>query len=283
MGNREGGAQREFHYGKPDFEAVRSLLYQLTGIRLADSKDSMVYSRLARRLRALRLTTFPDYLAYLNRHSAEEELFINALTTNLTSFFREPHHFDVLQQYLAHHPETRQIWCAASSTGEEPYSIAMVVAEHFGRFDTPIKIIATDIDSNVLRHGEQGIYQIDRIKGLPEQRCKQFFFKGKGPRAGYVKVVPELRAMVEFRQLNLLSPNWSVKAPINIIFCRNVMIYFDRPTQLTILERMIKLLPNNGLYVAGHSENFSHASHLVKPAGKTTYRPNMMGGLSNGV
>ncbi len=283
MGNREGGAQREFHYGQHDFEAVRSLLYQLTGIRLAESKDSMVYSRLARRLRALKLTSFPDYLAYLNRHPAEEELFINALTTNLTSFFREPHHFEILQQYLTKHPETRHIWCAASSTGEEPYSIAMVVAEHFGRFDTPVKIIASDIDSNVLRQAEQGIYQFDRIKGLPDQRCKQFFFKGKGTRVGLVKVVPELRAMVEFRQLNLLSPNWSISGPIDIIFCRNVMIYFDRPTQLTILERMIKLLPKNGLYIAGHSENFAHANHLVKPAGRTTYQPNIMGGASHAI
>ncbi|MCE2572850.1 CheR family methyltransferase [Motilimonas eburnea] len=277
MSSVVGESQREFHYGQQDFEAVRALLYQLTGIRLADSKDSMVYSRLARRLRALKKASFPDYLAYLNTHPAEEELFINALTTNLTSFFREPHHFDVLRAYLTAHPETRQIWCAASSTGEEPYSIAMIVAEHFGRFDTHVKIIASDIDSNVLRQAEQGIYHFDRIKGLPEQRCKQFFFKGKGARAGYVKVVPELRAMVEFRQLNLLSPNWSVKGPLDIIFCRNVMIYFDRPTQLTILERMVKLLSKNGLYIAGHSENFSHASHLVKPAGNTTYQPNYIG------
>ncbi|MDO6524073.1 CheR family methyltransferase [Motilimonas sp. 1_MG-2023] len=266
---------REFRYGKADFDAVRSLLYQLTGIRLADSKDSMVYSRLARRVRALKLTGFTQYLSYLEHHPAEEELFINALTTNLTSFFREPHHFDVLREYLMAHPRTRTIWCAASSTGEEPYSIAMVVAETFGRFDVPVKIIASDIDSQVLQKAQAGIYQLERIKALSGERCKQFFFKGKGRQEGLAKVVPELQQMIEFRQLNLLNPTWSVKGPVDVIFCRNVMIYFDRSTQLQVLTRMVQLMPSDGLYIAGHSENFSHASHLVKPAGRTTYHPNL--------
>ncbi|MCE2596905.1 chemotaxis protein CheR [Motilimonas cestriensis] len=275
MTQADSWSDREFSYGKADFDAARSLLYQLTGIRLADSKDSMVYSRLARRVRALKLTGFTQYLGYLNQHPAEEELFINALTTNLTSFFREPHHFDVLKEYLITHPQTRTIWCAASSTGEEPYSIAMVVAETFGRFDGPVKIIASDIDSQVLQKAQAGIYQLDRIKTLSAERCKQFFFKGKGAQAGLVKVVPELQKMIDFRQLNLLKPQWSVKGPIDVIFCRNVMIYFDRPTQLQILARMVQLLPADGLYIAGHSENFGHASHLVKPAGRTTYYPNL--------
>ena len=269
------GEEREFRYGLADFNAVRGLLYQLTGIRLADSKDSMVYSRLARRLRALKLTGFTEYLQYLNQHPTEEESFINALTTNLTSFFREPHHFDVLREYLIAHPHTRTIWCAASSTGEEPYSIAMVVAETYGRFDVPVRILASDIDSQVLQKAQAGIYQIDRINILSAERCKQFFFKGKGARSGMVKVVPELQQMITFKQLNLLQPQWPMTAPIDIIFCRNVMIYFDRATQLQILERMVKLLPADGLYIAGHSENFGHATHLVKPAGRTTYQPNI--------
>lgn len=277
MQSREVISEREFSYGRSDFEAIRRKLNQLTGIRLADSKDSMVYSRLVRRIRALKLSGFAQYQAYLDQHPSEEELFINALTTNLTSFFREPHHFDVLAQYLEKNPRIKTIWCAASSTGEEPYSIAMVVAEVFGRFDVPIKIIASDIDSQVLQKARAGIYEIAKVNSLSEERLRQFFFRGKGKQQGYVKVVPELQRMVEFRQLNLLDKNWSVRAPVDIIFCRNVMIYFDKNTQLALLERMIRLLPADGLYIAGHSENFSQATHLVKSAGNTTYKPNLKG------
>ena len=277
MQSREVISEREFSYGRSDFEAIRRKLNQLTGIRLADSKDSMVYSRLVRRIRALKLSGFAQYQAYLDQHPSEEELFINALTTNLTSFFREPHHFDILAQYLQKHPSTKTIWCAASSTGEEPYSIAMVVAEVFGRFDVPVKIIASDIDSQVLQKARAGIYEIAKVNSLSEERLRQFFFRGKGKQQGYVKVVPELQRMVEFRQLNLLDKNWSVRAPVDIIFCRNVMIYFDKNTQLALLERMIRLLPADGLYIAGHSENFSQATHLVKSAGNTTYKPNLKG------
>ncbi|MCL1143047.1 CheR family methyltransferase [Shewanella gaetbuli] len=265
---------REFSFERTDFDSVRTRLYQLTGIRLADSKDSMVYSRLARRVRALRLQSFAEYLSHLQTHPDEEQHFINALTTNLTSFFREPHHFDILKKYLLAHPQTKTIWCTASSTGEEPYSIAMVVAETYGRFDVPIKIIASDIDSQVLQKAQAGIYAIEKINSLAEQRKKQFFYKGKGSATGLVKVVPELQKMVEFRQINLLNAQWPLRGPIDIIFCRNVMIYFDKETQLTLLERMVKLLPAKGLYIAGHSETFNHASHLVKPAGHTTYYPN---------
>lgn len=265
--------EHEFSYARPDFEAVRALLYKLTGIRLADSKDSMVYSRLVRRIRALKLTTFSDYLLYLQQHASEREQFINALTTNLTSFFREPHHFEILARYLKAHPECRRIWCAASSTGEEPYSIAMVVVETFGRFDVPIEIIATDIDSQVLQKAQAGVYSEERIQNLDERRCKQFFFRGTGTKSGLVKVVPELRKMVSFHLLNLLDPKWFIEDRVDIIFCRNVMIYFDKPTQLKILARMVSLLPPEGLYIAGHSENFSHATSLVKSIGQTVYLP----------
>jgi chemotaxis protein methyltransferase CheR len=270
---QEKWEEREFAYGRTDFDAVRKLLYELTGIRLADSKDSMVYSRLARRLRALKIAGFKQYLDYLNTHPHEEENFINSLTTNLTSFFREPHHFDVLASYLTQHRSVKRIWCAASSTGEEPYSIAMVLAETFGRFDVPVKIIASDIDSQVLQKAKAGVYKAEAIKGISESRTKQFFLKGKGDRAGWVKVIPELQNMIEFKQLNLLKPDWDIPHPLDIIFCRNVMIYFDRDTQAKILTRMVRLLQPNGLYIAGHSENFSHANHLVKAIGKTVYQP----------
>lgn len=269
-------AENEFSFDKSDFDSVRQILHQLTGIRLSESKDSMVYSRLARRIRALKLNSFESYLAYLQKNCSETEQFINALTTNLTSFFREPHHFEILSRYLKAHPETKRIWCAASSTGEEPYSIAMVVAEAFGSFDVPIEIIATDIDSQVLQKAKAGVYTTERIKGLDAHRCKQFFYRGLGTKEGLVKVVPELQKMVSFKQLNLLDEKWPIKGPYDIVFCRNVMIYFDKSTQLKILQRIVTLMQPHGLYIAGHSENFSNASHLVKSAGQTTYFPNIV-------
>ena len=269
---------REFSYTQDDFLAVAQRLNQLAGIRLNPSKDSMVYSRLVRRLRALKLPSFTAYLNYLAQHPAEEQHFINALTTNLTSFFRESHHFDVLAGYLAQHPACQTIWCAASSTGEEPYSIAMTVAEHYGRFDVPVQIIASDIDSNVLNIARQGIYPLERVRELSKHRLQNFFQRGVKGQAGNVRVVPELAAMVQFRQINLLQKDWQLPTQINVIFCRNVMIYFDKNTQLQLLARMVHYLPPDGLYIAGHSENFAHAAHLVKACGKTTYKPVTRGG-----
>lgn len=271
-------AAREFSYTQDDFIAVAQRLYQLAGIRLNPSKDSMVYSRLVRRLRALKLPSFTAYLSYLAQNPTEEQHFINALTTNLTSFFRESHHFDVLADYLVQHPACQTIWCAASSTGEEPYSIAMTVAEHYGRFDVPVQIIASDIDSNVLHVARQGVYPLERVRELSKNRLQNFFQRGVKGQAGNARVVPELAAMVQFRQINLLQKDWQLPAQINVIFCRNVMIYFDKHTQLQLLERMVRYLPPDGLYIAGHSENFAHAAHLVKACGKTTYKPVTRGG-----
>ena len=172
-------AQKEFAFSKEDFERVRRTLYQKAGINLTDTKDSLVYSRLARRLRALSLNSFDDYLTYLKRTPEEDENFINALTTNLTSFFRESHHFEALAEYLRSHPGERTIWCAASSTGEEPYSIAMTVAEVFESFDTPISIIASDIDSNVFK-GTSGCVQRRCNKQIVGGAVQKIFASGKG-------------------------------------------------------------------------------------------------------
>ena len=232
-----------------------------------------MYSRLARRIRALGLSSFNQYLAEVDKSESELEQFINALTTNLTSFFREPHHFTALAQYLRQHPEVKHIWCAASSTGEEPYSIAMVVAEAFGSFKTPVTITASDIDSKVLERARTGIYPLASVANIPAYRQKQFFYKGKGQYDGKVKVVEELRNMVNFKKLNLTDTNWNIKGPLDVIFCRNVMIYFDKSTQMRVLNKMVGLLKTNGIYMAGHSENFNMCTNLVRPAGKTIYRP----------
>lgn len=264
--------EKEFAYTRADFDRVRKLLYQLTRIHLADSKDSMVYSRLVRRLRALKLSGFSQYLQYVQEHEDEVQCFINSLTTNLTSFFREPHHFDILADYLREH-KVKRIWCAASSTGEEPYSIAITVAETLGSFKNGIEIIASDIDSGALQMAQNGIYDEERIKSFSADRRKNFFLRGKGAQAGRVKVVAELSRMVSFRKVNLTDRHWGIEGPLDIIFCRNVMIYFNKETQLEILEKMVGLLKPQGLYIAGHSENFSHATHLVRHLGRTTYHP----------
>lgn len=271
MANLEAG--REFLFGQLDFDNVRKILYKKTGIQLADSKDSMVYSRLARRLRALKLTSVREYLQYLEANRSEEQAFINALTTNLTSFFREKHHFPALRAYLETHPGKKRIWCAASSTGEEPYSIAMTVAETFGGFTTPVDIIASDIDSAVLDKARAGIYSQSSVSDLNQEQLKEFFHRGTGKNAGKVRVVPEMRKMVSFKQINLTHAKWDIKPQVDVIFCRNVMIYFDKGTQIKILSQMVELMPEDGLYVAGHSETFANAGHLVKPLGKTLYRP----------
>ena len=265
--------QKEFAYSREDFERVRQRLLTLAGIKLADSKDAMVYSRLVRRLRTLGLDSFDSYLKYLKKTPAEEQLFINALTTNLTAFFRESHHFTALTEYLRQNRRVKTIWCAASSTGEEPYSIAMTVAQALGTFTPGISIVASDIDSSVLAKARTGIYNSDAVAKLPLDICKQFFHRGKGKHADKVKVVDEIRKMVQFRQINLLADNWPVRGPIDILFCRNVMIYFDRATQLKILQKMVALMPPESRYFAGHSENFGHASSLITPLGQTIYRP----------
>jgi chemotaxis protein methyltransferase CheR len=265
---------KEFTFTKSDFERVRALIYQRAGISLADSKQEMVYSRLARRLRATGIDSFTQYLNDLEAGGLGEEWqsFTNALTTNLTSFFRESHHFPLLAEHvkkLRDKPIT--IWCSASSTGEEPYSIAMTVCEAFGTLTPPVQIIATDIDTNVLSVGANGVYALDRIGKLEPERLKKFFLRGKGAQEGQVRVRPELRNLVTFKQLNLLADGWPLTGQFDVIFCRNVMIYFDKATQRKILARFVPLMKPDALLFAGHSENFLYVSESLKLRGKTVY------------
>ncbi|MRD73110.1 chemotaxis protein CheR [Rhodocyclus tenuis] len=267
--------QREFSFTSGDFERVRKLIYQHAGISLSPAKQDMVYSRLARRLRATGLKTFADYLALLEKGDrAEWEKFVNSLTTNLTSFFREPHHFPLLAEHLQKAGSAPQrLWCSASSTGEEPYSMAMTVVETFGSFNVPVTILASDLDTNVLATAEKGVYPADRVDRMSPERIKRFFVKGTGSDEGCFCVRPELRRLISFQRINLLDPNWPVRAPLDAIFCRNVMIYFDKPTQYRILSRFAPLLKDGGLLFAGHSESFLHAADLFQSLGKTLYAP----------
>ena len=273
--SRRGEKSREFHFTEKDFERVSKLIYDHAGISLSSSKQELVYSRLSRRLWATGISTFDEYLAYLDRDTSgnEWEAFTNSLTTNLTSFFREAHHFPILAEHLlkmkGKHPIT--IWCSASSTGEEPYSIAMTAVDAFNNFKPPVTILATDLDTKVLETAKAGVYAEERIAKLDPALVKRFFLRGTGNQAGYVKVRQELRDMITFRQLNLLDNNWPIRPPLDAIFCRNVMIYFDKPTQYAILKKFVPLLAADGLLFAGHSESFFHAEELFKLRSKTVY------------
>jgi len=267
-------SDREFSFTSADFERVRKLIYEHAGISLSPAKQDMVYSRLARRLRETRLKSFGDYLALLERgDKGEWEKFVNSLTTNLTSFFREPHHFPLLADHLKklQGKSPIKIWCSAASTGEEPYSIAMTVVETFGSFNTPVSIVASDLDTNVLATASKGAYALDRVDKMSPERLNRFFTKGTGAQEGIFTVKPELRRMLSFQRLNLLEPNWAIRGPLDALFCRNVMIYFDKPTQYKILSRFAPLMSDNGLLFAGHSESFLHAADLFHSQGKTVY------------
>ena len=268
---------KEFDFTRRDFERVRALIHGRAGISLADSKQEMVYSRLARRLRATGIQSFGRYLDDLEagRMDKEWEAFTNALTTNLTSFFREAHHFPLLLEHLVaiRKKDSRPltIWCSAASTGEEPYSIAMTACEAFNTLTPPVQIVATDIDTNVLATAANGVYPMDRMDKMSPERLRRFFLKGKGAHEGMARVRPELRSLVTFRQLNLLADGWPLEGQFDALFCRNVMIYFDKPTQRKILDRFVPLMKPHALLFAGHSENFLYVSDSLRLRGKTVY------------
>ena len=262
---------REFQFTEQDFEKVRKLIYNYAGIALSPAKQDMVYGRLAKRLRALGMHTFNEYLQVLERGNSKEfELFTNSLTTNLTSFFRESHHFPILAEHLLAHRSagTLNVWSSASSTGEEPYSIAMTACEAFDSMHPPVKVIATDLDTNVLETGRLGIYVGEEVERLGPQRVKRFFDKMAD---GHYQAKQELRDMITFKRLNLVEATWAIRGPYDVIFCRNVMIYFDKPTQFKILERFAPQMKSSGLLIVGHSENLYHAAQLLKLRGKTVY------------
>lgn len=267
-------AVREFNFTNDDFDRVKALIYRHAGIVLNPTKFDMVYGRLVRRLRAHNLNSFDAYLQLLERDSAEFESFVNALTTNLTSFFRESHHFPILADYLRQHRTTAAapvtIWCAASSTGEEPYSIAMTAAEVYETLSPPVRIIASDLDTTVLKTAETGIYGADRVERLTPQQKGRFF---QMLADGQYQVRSELRSIINFRRINLIDNDWPLRGGLDVIFCRNVMIYFDRETQLRILRKFAPLLKADGLLFVGHSENFYHAADVFSLKGKTVYVP----------
>ncbi len=270
--------RRDFEFSDRDFIRIRDLVKQHAGITLTEAKKDMVYSRLSRRLRHLGITSFSEYCRLVEDEASGELVnFTNSITTNLTAFFREQHHFDYLANTLL--PRLRKekagsrrlrIWSAGCSTGEEPYSLAMTVLENLPAHEHwDVKILATDLDSNVLETAQRGIYTMDRIKGISNQRLKRWFLKGRHNKDA-VRVNPELQELISFRQLNLLRP-WPFRGPFDFIFCRNVVIYFDKPTQKILFERYADMLELNSHLFIGHSESLFKVTDRFKLIGQTIY------------
>jgi chemotaxis protein methyltransferase CheR len=258
--------------GQADFELACRLIGDYAGIRISPHKRQMVHNRLSRRLRVLGLDSFGDYLDLVQQDpDAEREAFVNALTTNLTAFFREPHHFDLLRERALVHRETQsepmRVWCSACSTGEEAWSIAMTLREA----GCPAEILATDIDTDALDRAEDGLYPLERVAGLPVEKLRGLFLRGRDANEGWVSIRPELRPMVTFGQLNLLAPAWPAFGPLDAIFCRNVVIYFDRESQKRLLGRFAQRLNPGGLLAVGHAESFPAGQQHFRPVGRTAY------------
>jgi chemotaxis protein methyltransferase CheR len=268
-----GTQGREFVWTDADFDRVQALIYQRAGISLHDGKHAMVYSRLSRRLRDTGHQSFKDYLGWLETNDGPEwQEFVNALTTNLTSFFREHHHFEIFANHLKSRPPSSawRVWCNAASTGEEPYSIVMTALEALGA-KANVALTASDIDSKVLASAAQGVYRMEGLKGVSDERMQRFFMRGKGANQGMARVKPELQRMIQFISVNLIRDDWPFREPFDVVFCRNVMIYFDAQTQRKVLERIHRVMAPGGMLFVGHAENFSESRDLFVLRGKTVY------------
>ena len=264
---------REFPFSEREFDRARRLIYRLIGISMSDLKHDLVYGRLVRRLRATGLKSFDEYLTLVESdRGAEREAFINALTTNLTSFFRESHHFPILADHARARAgnEPYRVWCSAASTGEEPYSIAITLAEALSPGRT-VDIIASDVDTQVLEVARRGAYPASRLEVVGAERIRRFFIPDNGGAPDMLRVRPELASHIRFQRINLLDPDWGLRGSFDAIFCRNVMIYFDAPTQRRVLERIHQVMRPGGLLFVGHAENFSDSRDLFALKGKTVY------------
>jgi len=267
---------REFEYSRKDFERITNIIYKVSGISLSERKEDMVYSRLARRLRKVGLTTFDDYLNFVSKDSDEQKAFVNSLTTNLTHFFREEHHFDYLNDVLfpeifSKFDRRIRIWSAGCSTGEEPYTLAMVW-EHLKNRPRNIdfKILATDLDTNVIETGKDGIYSNDKLAPVSQEYMK-WFSQTDVCTSNQKQVDEQLKQYIHFKQLNLMQ-EWPFKGPFQLIICRNVLIYFDKPTQEKLIKRYYDLLEPGGCLILGHSESLGNNRALFDNLGKTIFR-----------
>ena len=266
-------AGREFPFSAEHFRVIAERVYRYAGIRLPEAKREMVYARLARRVRTLGLVSFDDYMRYLELEPAEWEHCTNALTTNVTAFFREEHHFGILAEHAretVRPGEPFRVWSAGCSTGEEPYSIAMCLAEAIPGH--PFTVLATDLDTQVIATAREGVYPVASVLGLADARQKAFFLRGVGRHEGRARVRRELAAHVDFMRVNLMDADWPVAPGLDAVFCRNVMIYFDKPTQRRLVDRYASLLQPRGLFFAGHAESLLDQGRSFDLRGQTVYQ-----------
>lgn len=260
------------------FAKIQNLIYKEIGVNLKTSKKTMVKSRLLKRLRTLGFQSFEGYLEFLDHNNEELVVLYNFLTTNVTHFFREKHHFEymqsvVLPELLLKDEKIIRVWSAGCSSGEEVYSLAIILKEFFPK-DWTIKILGTDINTEVLTIAKTGIYSKKSVEKISYALLKKYFLLGKGKNEGFFKVRDSLKKLVTFGRLNLNDDTYPIKNKIDIIFCRNVFIYFDKKTQKQILRRFYKQLINNGYLFLGHSEsiNLSECQDLWQSVFKTTYK-----------
>ena len=251
-----------------EFQLFQQLIHQTCGIHLTPNKKQLLVSRLHKRMDALRMKGFKEYREYVTEpsHGEEFSLMLNAVSTNKTDFFRESVHFDFLAQKV--YPKIRnqsqiRIWCAASSSGEEPYTLAMTLAEALGSTSRDVKILATDISTKVLAEGEQGIYSEDTVSPVPQIYLKKYFLKGQGRWNGHYLVREELKELISFRRLNLMQP-FPLKGLFDFIFCRNVMIYFDKPTREELVAKLANQLQPGGYLFIGNAESLSGLKTTLK-------------------
>jgi chemotaxis protein methyltransferase CheR len=265
---------REFPFSAEHFRVISERVYRFSGIRLPEGKREMVYARLARRLRSLGLASFDDYIQFLELEPAEWEHCTNALTTNVTSFYREEHHFRILGEHAranATAGEPFRVWSAGCSTGEEPYTIAMCLSESLP--GASFNVIASDLDTQVLASAREAVYPLQSVQKLEAERQKRFFQRGTGRFDGKARVRRELAAHVEFMRVNLMDAEWPIEGGLDAIFCRNVMIYFDKPTQRRLVERFARLIKPKGLFFAGHAESLIDQGVHFRLRGQTVYEP----------
>ena len=261
-----------------EFEQFRALIYQECGISLNESKKTLLVSRLSKRLRTLELDSFQAYYDRIAGQTESDEftLLLDLVSTNKTDFFREPKHFDFLrEQILPTLQSTRRIriWSSASSSGEEPYTIAMTLYDSVPdpeRWD--FQILASDISTRVLARAASGVYEDERVRDLPTETVERHFLKGKGDRSGMIKIKPHLTQMVRYRRINLMDDTFPIKTPLDLIFCRNVMIYFDRPTQAKLVSKFHHYLKPGGYLFIGHSESLQRLDQPFKSVAPTIYQ-----------
>lgn len=256
-----------------DLARAVQVLRRRTGIVLGDHKRDMAARTLGMRTHHAGQPSVHAYLDFLeqNPQADEWDRFVSAFTINHTAFFREQHHFRILRDFVQRRAKPISVWCCASSTGEEPYTLAMTLHDACGQSGGDVSVLASDIDAQVIVQARKGVYTLDRVKPVPLEFLRRYFLRGTGRQAGMARVKPVIRDLVTFQELNLVSPSWPLSQKFDAIFCRNTMIYFDKATQTKILERFVPLLKPGGLLFAGHSENFTYLTRSLHLQGQTVY------------